>query len=197
MPNRRSKPAPVRNQIAEQQKWFLISGGLAGAVFAFAFLMWSRGMVNPLPNAVSPTSSPVACSAVQTLPSQGATHIKPNDPHPPYNTNPPNSGWHWENPQEWGIYTTAQVQEQLVHNLEHGGIIVQYNALSAGDVERLTNLVKRDAYHMILAPYPGLPADVTVALTAWTHLQTCNGVDETALLKFVNAYRDQGPERVP
>ena len=84
-----------------------------------------------------------------------------------------------------------------MHNLEHGGIIVQYNALSAGDVERLTNLVKRDAYHMILAPYPGLPADVNVALTAWTHLQTCNGVDESALLKFVNAYRDQGPERVP
>ena len=117
--------------------------------------------------------------------------------HPDYNSNPPTSGWHWANPQDWGIYTSQQFQEQLVHNLEHGGIVIQYNDLTSADVQRLTSLVSRDSYHMILAPYPGLPAGVRVAYTAWTHLQSCDGIDENAIHAFTNAFRNKGPELVP
>jgi hypothetical protein len=143
------------------------------------------------------TSGSATCSDIQSFPTQSRDHIQPGEAHPPYSSNPPTSGWHWANPQDWGIYTVPQVQEQLVHNLEHGGIVVQYNDLPAADAQQLTSLVQSDSYHMILAPYPGLPSGVRVALTAWNHLQTCTGVDANAIKGFTNAFRNKGPELVP
>ena len=141
-----------------------------------------------------------ACDEVEEFEDQGDMghdHIRPGQSHPPYNSNPPTSGWHWAEPQEWGIYDKPQVQEQLVHNLEHGGIVIQYNNLSAGELRRLLDFVKRTPRHIIVAPYPGLDRGVRVAFTAWTYLQNCDGVDLEALADFVDTYRDQGPETVP
>ncbi|MBI3742105.1 MAG: DUF3105 domain-containing protein, partial [Chloroflexi bacterium] len=128
---------------------------------------------------------------------QGQVHIASNQSHPPYNSNPPTSGWHADTPQNPGIYGSPQVQEQLVHNLEHGFIVIQYNNLAPSDAQKLVEIVQRDRYHTILAPYPQMPADVRVALTAWTRLQYCTGVSEKDILAFVSAYRDQAPEKVP
>jgi len=157
------------------------------------------------PGSAAPTG---ACASVQSFPSLGQTHIQPGDAHPPYNSNPPTSGWHWDTPQREGIFTTQQVQEQILHNLEHGFVNVQYKDLNGPEVQRLTDLVRRDQHHLILAPYPGLPADVKVAMTAWTgpngdpvrqagKLQYCKGLDEAAVRAFISAYRDKGPELVP
>ena len=147
------------------------------------------------------------CGSVQSFLAQEAVHIKPGEPHPPYNSNPPTSGWHWAAAQTWGVYTTQQVQEQLVHNLEHGGVVIQYNNLSGPEVQRLTDLVRRDPRHLILAPYPSLPADAKVALAAWNappavaqavgRLMYCTGVDENAMSAFITSYRDKAPELVP
>jgi Protein of unknown function (DUF3105) len=165
----------------------LIGGGIGAVVIVVALLVFASGVLNASSASarIAQAAGSVVCSGVQTFPMQSRDHIQPGQSHPPYSSNPPTSGWHWANPQDWGIYTTPQVQEQLVHNLEHGGIVVQYNGLSAVDVQRLTDLVKRDTYHMILAPYPGMPQGVKVAMTAWTHLQTCDGVDENALQSFI------------
>lgn len=183
----------------KQQRQMLWIGGIVAAVVVIALIVIASGVLNPpAPTvAAAPVAGGVTCGAVQSLASQGRDHIQRNQPHPDYSTNPPASGWHWDTPQDWGIYTNQQIQEQLVHNLEHGGIVIQYNNLPSSDAQRLTSLVSRDPYHMILAPYPGLPQGVQVALTAWTHLQTCNGVDETAIRAFINAFRDKGPELVP
>jgi hypothetical protein len=178
---------------------WMIGGGVAVAVIVIALGVLASGVLNPPAPApqVAQAAGPVVCSPVQTFPEQGRDHIQRGQPHPDYSSNPPTSGWHWDTPQDWGIYTNQQFQEQLVHNLEHGGIVIQYNNLAPADVQQLTNLVNRDSYHMILAPYPGLPQGVKVAYTAWTHLQTCDGVDENAIRSFINAFRDKGPELVP
>ncbi len=141
--------------------------------------------------------SDVTCEDVEEYEDQGYDHIRPGQPHPPYNSNPPTSGWHWADPQEWGIYSTPQVQEQLVHNLEHGGIVIQYNNLPSSELARVIDFVKRDPRHIIVAPYPGLGRNVRVALTAWTYLQACDGVDLDAIGDFIDEFRDQGPESVP
>jgi len=200
MPTRHDKMKQAEQQRAQAQRRrrILIGAGVIVAVILVATL--TIALANTTLASPSPTPAQVAssqCSPVQDFPSQGNTHIAPGESHPAYNSNPPNSGWHWENPQDWGIYTTPQVQEQLIHNLEHGGIVIQYRDLPPADVQRLTSLVQRNPNHMILAPYPDLPTGASVALTAWTHLQTCNGVDENAIRLFVAAYRDKGPELVP
>jgi hypothetical protein len=188
-----------RERKKQQRQMLWIGGGAAALVIVIALVVMMSGVLNPPAPApqVAQAAGSVICGAVQSFPEQSRNHIQKGDPHPAYNSNPPTSGWHWDTPQNWGIYTNQQFQEQLVHNLEHGGIVIQYNNLSPSDVQRLTDLVNRDSYHMILAPYPGLPADVKVAYTAWTHLQTCNGVDENAIHAFINAFRDKGPELVP
>ncbi len=188
-----------RTKKRQQRRTWMIGGGVAVAVIVIALGVMASGVLNPPAPApqVAQAAGPVVCSPVQTFPEQSRDHIQRGQPHPDYSSNPPTSGWHWDTPQDWGIYTNQQFQEQLVHNLEHGGIVIQYNNLSPADVQRLTNLVNRDSYHMILAPYPGLPQGVKVAYTAWTHLQTCDGVDENAIHAFINAFRDKGPELVP
>ena len=180
----------------------LIGGGVVALVLVTTLVVMASGVLNPQGPATSPAqvaqaAGTVTCSPVQSFPELSRDHIAEHAPHPDYNSNPPTNGWHWANPQEWGIYTNQQFQEQLIHNLEHGGIVIQYNNLPSSDVQRLTNLVNRDSYHMILAPYAGLPQGVKVAYTAWTHLQTCDGLDENAIRAFVNAFRDKGPELVP
>lgn len=200
MPSKREKiQQEQRARQLKRQRALWIAGGMVAAVIVIALLAIASGVFNssPAPARVAQAANSVVCSGVQTFPAQSRDHINPGQPHPPYNSNPPTGGWHWANPQDWGIYTSQQFQEQLVHNLEHGGIVVQYNGLSAADVQRLTDFVKRDTYHMILAPYPALPQGEKVAMTAWTHLQTCDGVDENALQSFINAFRDKGPEVVP
>lgn len=183
----------------------LISIGVGG------YFVYNQTGANPssarvvgAPTGALPTTPPVAipptnasCDDIEEYDDLGYDHIRPGQPHPLYNSNPPTSGAHWADPQEWGIYTTPQVQEQLVHNLEHGGIVIQYNNLSSAELQRLIDFVKSNPRHMILAPYPGLDRNVRVAFTAWTYLQTCNGADLDALDDFIEEFRDQGPEFIP
>lgn len=204
MPTRRERARYAEQQRArqnKQQRFLWIGGSLLVLVVLVAVgIAVSGALAAP---AATSHAQPVAgtagvtCSNIQTFPSQGQDHIAPNQPHTDYSSNPPTSGWHWGTPQDWGIYTAPQVQEQLVHNLEHGGIVIQYNGLAPADVQNLTALAQRESYHLILAPYPGLPSDVKVALTAWMRLQTCNGVNENTIGAFINAFRNKGPELVP
>ncbi len=202
MPTRheKNKQQEMRRMGERRRKSIFIGAGvILGVLIAIAvgLAVVNTTLASPAPTVAASTVSQGQCAPVQDFSSQGGTHIASGETHPPYNSNPPTSGWHWANPQDWGIYTTAQVEEQLVHNLEHGGIVIQYRDLPAADVQRLTALVQHDRIHMILAPYPDLPAGPNVALTAWTHLQLCNGVNEAAITRFITTFRDKGPETVP
>ncbi len=201
MPTRHEKNKQQEQRRAGERRRkgiFIGAGVIVGVliVAAAGLAVANTTLASPPPTVVASTTQG-QCAPVQDFPNQGGTHISPGEAHPPYNSNPPTSGWHWANPQDWGIYTTPQVEEQVVHNLEHGGIVIQYRDLPAADLQRLTSLVQHDRIHMILAPYPDLPAGANVALTAWTHLQLCNGVDENAINRFITAFRDKGPELVP
>ena len=84
---------------------------------------------------------------------------------------------------------------RAIHSLEHGRIVIYYNNLDAEQVARLESVVRSSGSKVILAPWTGLSAKV--ALTAWTQLQTCDGVNEQAIRDFIKRFRDKGPELVP
>jgi hypothetical protein len=131
----------------------------------------------------------------QAIEVMNAIHIEQGlTDHPAYNSNPPTSGWHWPQPAEWGAYGQVMPDEQIIHNLEHGGIWISYQPdLSASEVEQLNDFAKRYR-KVIVSPRP---ADETkVALAAWGHLQNIEGYDEGAILKFIRAFYDKGPEKV-
>jgi len=123
------------------------------------------------------------------LASLGNTHIPtPDTPHQPYNSDPPTSGPHLPHIAPWGVHTRPIVKELQVHNLEDGGVVVQYQPECADRVlAPLRTLVERYADHVLLAPYPGL--DRCIALTAWTRLDKLDEVDEGRIGRFINAYR--------
>ena len=86
-----------------------------------------------------------------------------------YLTTPPTSGRHWGQWVRCGFYTDPVPDERIVHNMEHGNIIVHYNFDDPAQVDRL-----KDAYDSIgqtgqwgvARPYDRIPVGA-VALTTW------------------------------
>jgi hypothetical protein len=142
---------------------------------------------------------------------QGIEHINKGDPHPPYNSTPPTSGPHWniagEAPVPWGIYRQPIPDEGQIHNLEHGGVMIQYNCRDCSDLtgqlEGFYNRYTaahplaryRQSTKIVIAPYYDMPT--RLALTAWGKIDTMEAYDEARVTRFVDAYRDNGPEAVP
>ena len=124
------------------------------------------------------------------LPDQGNAHIQlATEPHEPYNSDPPTSGPHMPYIAPWGIHTEPIVRELQVHNLEDGGVMVQYRcATPCPDlVARLAEIVRRYETQVILAPYPGMRT--RIALTAWTRLDAFDDLDEARIVRFIRTYR--------
>lgn len=132
----------------------------------------------------------------QTFESQGQEHIvEGSTEHVAYNSNPPTSGPHWPQPADWGIYKATQPDERLVHNLEHGGIWISYkpDKVDADTITQLQDFANR--FHLIIVE-PRDKNDSPISLTAWTHLENLDHYDEAAILTFITAFYNKGPEKV-
>lgn len=169
-------------------------------------LLWIAGgvvLVLALGALIYWLAQPGAGGRIQSFPNQGAIHIQHGQAHPPYNSNPPTSGWHYaDQVAPWGISSAPIPDEIQVHNLEHGGIVIQYDCPSGcpdvvSQLESFVNSVNK--IKVVLAPRPGLQAATghPIALTAWTHLAYLDTVDEPFIRQFYQRFKDQGPERVP
>jgi hypothetical protein len=119
---------------------------------------------------------------------QGNLHIaSETTPHEPYNSDPPTSGPHLPYIAPWGVHTRPIVRELQVHNLEDGGVLLQYNCECPDVVDRLRAIVTAYDRHVILAPYPGMKH--RIALTAWTRIDAMDTLDEARVRRFIDAYR--------
>src|SRR5262245_1290140 len=124
------------------------------------------------------------------LPDIGHEHIQlETQPHAPYNSDPPTSGPHLPYIAPWGIHTEPISKELQVHNLEDGGVMVQYNCSSGCPdlVDKLKAIVGRYPEHVILAPFPGMKT--RIALTAWTRIDAFDAFDEARITRFIKAYQ--------
>lgn len=133
-----------------------------------------------------------------TLPSQGQEHLSTAGPKEgfEYNSFPPTSGPHDSAWALWNIYDRPVQQVKVVHNLEHGGIVVQYgDEVPQATVDQIRAWYLEDPTALLVAPLPALGDKV--AMTAWTHLATCPTFDEKAADAFRDAHILEGPERFP
>jgi Protein of unknown function (DUF3105) len=143
----------------------------------------------------------------QTFPAQGRQHVQKLSKGFRYNSIPPTSGPHFPTPAIWNLYTQPVEEFRLVHNLEHGGVVVQYGSgVPKATVDKIAAWYSRDPRGLVVAPLPSdlekaRPALRTkIALTAWTHLMTCTTFDEGAFDDFLDDYRGpqgDGPEKFP
>ena len=128
---------------------------------------------------------------------------------PKYSTSPPTSGRHYPAPAPWDVYPEPVEQFRLVHNLEHGGVVIQYGpGAPANDVSRFIAWYRDDPNGIVITPLPTLGQRYT--LRAWTSppdpesngvgrafLATCPRFDRDAFEQFKQAYGFRGPERFP
>jgi Protein of unknown function (DUF3105) len=156
---------------------------------------------------VKPAAAAAGCK-LSTVKATSREHTTSLSTHVKYSTNPPTSGKHYEIPATDGIYGDPPQDEQLVHNMEHGRVIIWVKPSAPQDVRAdIRALVEDDPYQMVLVPRPNMPYEV--AATAWDadpapngtgELMTCNKVtDKTydALRAFRDDHRSQGPEPIP
>ena len=144
----------------------------------------------------------------------GKTHIPSLTAKLPWQTSPPSGGQHYPLWAVWGFYTQTVNPRMVVHNEEHGGVILWWGPqVPQSTVTALEGLYDSSPTGMFGTPYPALGSKI--AITAWTgnpahyfvngdfgtgHIATCPSFDprvERAFVAFRNAYRGHGPEGIP
>jgi hypothetical protein len=149
----------------------------------------------------------------RTYPATTSQHV-PETAKVEYNSFPPTNGQMTDAMVIWGFYTEPVVgQKQLVHNLEHGGVVIQYGReVGQETVALLEELYRDDPNGVIVAQLPALGDKI--ALGAWNApdpagspageqdlgdgiLALCPRLDEDAFKTFIEMHRYKGPERPP
>jgi hypothetical protein len=125
-----------------------------------------------------------------------------------YKKNPPTSGRHFLQPTDDAAFTEAPQDEELVHSLEHGRVIIWFKpSLPEEARANLKALYDADTYQMIMVPRRDMR--YAVAATAWNREPEPNGTGRLlgcrrynerifdALRAFRDEHRSNGPEPVP
>lgn len=196
----RTKPtsAAARGRQAPERRKFplipvLIGGGIAALILIFALVSFfgtPAGLTGEVAEVAPGGKVPTMETRAHV---EGAVQ---------YSTNPPTSGDHNASPATWGVYPSRPpTDERLVHNLEHGGVIISYDPAQVDQptIEKLGLLVEdlRGPGRMclILTPRPqGIQDNKPIALTAWGALATLDSFDEAAIRAFWRDYVAKGPE---
>jgi hypothetical protein len=117
-----------------------------------------------------------------------------------YRSNPPHSGLQAPEPASDGAYyDNPPREEQLVHSLRHGRVVIWFDpGLRERDKGVLKAVFDESPERTILVPRDGMPYQV--AATAWRRALSCQCLNRRtfdAVRAFRFAYRDRAPESVP
>jgi len=123
---------------------------------------------------------------------QGQKHIAVGATHIEYNSNPPTSGPHYATPANWGIYQDELLDENLVHNLEHGGIWISYTNIATSTIAQIEALAKLYPDKIIVTSRSR--NDSKIALASWTRLLKLDQFDEKIIVDFIKTNKNRSPE---
>jgi hypothetical protein len=176
--------------------WFLALGAaIVVAVAAVGIAMAFRGGGS----SGAPTGTDGPCVRATYAP-MGREHVSELKSSFKYNSYPPSSGPHFPVPAVYNIYDQPVPQIRLVHNLEHGAIVVLYGAkVPQATVQKIAAWYAESPLGMVVAPLgsasemhatPPAGADSKIFLTAWTHVATCSTFDEGAFTRFRDDFRN-------
>lgn len=130
---------------------------------------------------------------------EGQVHLEPGK-LAIYKTDPPTSGPHYHKWAAPGVYEAGAVQpELLVHNLEHGNIVIYFDrsVLSKVELDELIALPKKYADQWDGVLLVGLKnKEKPLILTAWRAMLPLKRYDKEKILNFLEIFRGRGPEKV-
>jgi len=124
---------------------------------------------------------------------------------------PPSAGAHYPLWAVWGFYRTPINPRQVVHNEEHGAVVIWWGPkVPSSTVNALQAFYNEKPAGMSGTPIAGLGNKI--ALTSWTslpgtyyangnygigHVAVCPRFEEHAFTVFRNAYRGHSPQAFP
>ena len=175
-----------RKQILNRSMRWSLRAAIVLSIVAFVFYWIGKSFV------------PTGVDYSKSYEEQGREHIAVGTSHPPYNSNPPSSGWHYVESALEGFYDINEPlpDEQLIHNLEHGHILIAYHPRISKEVRE--KLKSFDGSHMVIAPREANETDI--ALVAWGRVDAFNlersTLDEDRIANFIKRYINTGPEKI-
>lgn len=203
--NRTDRPAP-RSERREQarkhgrrgprttagpRRWLLLGAALL-ALAAIGYSAWS----NRSTRVAQQRAWAEELKQVQSFPEEPRDHVPVGAPVQ-YKTDPPTSGPHYDSTASPVFYDRDVDPRLLVHNLEHGHIVIYYDrqALPPDVVERVQELTRRyrGEWEAVLA-VPRSDQEHPLILTAWTRMLRLKEYRPAAVDAFIDAYRGRGPE---
>jgi hypothetical protein len=148
----------------------------------------------PMPAAESRMKLP---EGVELFDNEGQNHVA-DGTRVPYKTDPPTSGPHYNRWMPPSVYEAGEAApELLVHNLEHGNIVIYFNrsALGKNGVDELVELSKKyigqwDGVVLVAREDKEYP----VILTAWRAMRRLKQYDKGKVVEFLDTFRGRGPE---
>lgn len=185
------EPFPIR----------VVAGGLVVvlAVAGAAFVL--LGGVSPdgiEARELAERGDPARLSAVESFPSEGATHVQQGTDID-YARTPPLSGPHYTSTVDAGFYEEPQSYGALVHSLEHGAVVVYYDpsALSDSAEQSLKEYAAANTgpwRSVIVVPNPESDPAAPFVLTAWRHRLYMDSYSAETVYAFLSEFLGRGPE---
>ncbi|MDX6516811.1 MAG: hypothetical protein QOH73_2477 [Gaiellaceae bacterium] len=198
--------------------WLLpvAGGGLVIAIIAIVLALTLGGGGSSSTESVSAALKAAGCTlrAVKPLPPKDGKNYHNDVPtlttKVKWSTDPPSAGGHFGAWAVWNFYYEPVNPRMVVHNEEHGGMIMWWGPKVSGtDIDKMYGFYQEDPLGMLGTPYPSLGSKI--ALTAWTgdpskyyqdgnygigHIALCTHFDQKAFTAFRDAYRGKGPEGI-
>jgi hypothetical protein len=190
------------------------SGAVALVVVVLFIALAGSGAPNDKNVAKLMTAAGCTFSSNKTVVPNGQTHIPKLTGNFHWTTSPPDGGPHYPLWAVWGFYTQAVNPRMVVHDEEHGGVIVWWGPKTPqSTIAKLKAFYDEQPTGSFGTPYAGLGSGI--AITAWTgnpstyhqngdfgegHIAKCLRFDaatKKAFEEFRKAYRGHGPEGIP
>lgn len=196
----------------------LLAGGgaLAVVVVVVIVLALTLGGGTSLASSMSAAGCQLFAPAPSQAPVDGQVHFETLPDGFEYNTFPASQGPHYPVALQWGFYSEPLEEIRKVHNLEHGGVAIQWgDQVPADVVQQIAAWYEKSPNALIAAPLPALGDKI--ALTAWAaaksvaneadavdetytkssgRLAYCTSFDEKAFTAFRDQFRGKGIERI-
>ena len=113
---------------------------------------------------------------------------------------PPTSGHHWPRWAKCGFYEEELPDELVVHNMEHGNIVISYNLINQKDIDSLKKSfsdISLSELWGVARFYSRIP-EGQVSLSTWGVTDSFTDIDTPRIRRFFEAYHGiLGPEKIP
>jgi hypothetical protein len=162
-------------------------------------LLWGGGAILLVGGMVAAILLTYQPAQGESVPIQGADHVATGSLVRVEGSDPPTSGDHYAQPAPRGFHETPIDDGHLIHNLEHGYIVIWYDCAQLSDAGCQTlksdiqqTITSLTSYKLVAAPREGM--ETPIALTSWGRIDRLIWYDEQRVRAFIRANHNHAPE---